>query len=402
MFALPSDATLRMADTLEYFVQSASARLQTAQLLPTGLPMGLLCNSSDASDVEGTIVVSPEEHMLASCKGRRRAFAFNESAVEPTPPQGLLPCAWCGSCEGECEAALLQTWCRTPALCKDPACEGDGTCELSDYGSTAAADDETFSMSGASDDEISSIGGASELSSAQHLGLAQSLHSPSLVAGLDDCLVRLVRDLRATGYIAPLSYAPIAKCVASLLESLGKVAGLAAGALAWPPEALVAAVEEDPRRFTSLDSLMDADIEEGCVPPYDFDSRSRAINGVKNSLEFTILLFGNIRDRPEWDLHKCASDAYNRSLGRHMSYIEQCSICVAMKSFLGDRAWFVRAIGTTFPELHILTTSIASNGAVIQEKVAELHKERDIPYEMPHASKHGKRRKPYQGRTSAA
>merc|ERR1711879_544326 len=226
--------------------------------------------------------------------------------------------------------------------------------------------------------------------------------STDILDKLHLCVAQNAKDLRETGHLIPGHYGPLASNVASILERLGKVAGLAAAALAWPPQAISVALAEDPERFTSLDIMIDADFEEGVYPPDDFDSRTRAINGEKNSLEFCMLLFANIREKPKWDLHQCASDAYTRSLGQNMGRIEQASISFAMRQCLGDLDWFLSVLGTTRARFDKLSDAILADGAVIQDGVATLFAKRNLPYNLPNAKKNGKRRRPYQYKNQAS
>ena len=61
--------------------------------------------------------------------------------------------------------------------------------------------------------------------------------------------------------------------------------------LDWCVENIPLMVAEDPERFTSVDALLAADAEEDCLPPEDWDSRTRAVNGVTKALVFSQLLF---------------------------------------------------------------------------------------------------------------
>lgn len=219
--------------------------------------------------------------------------------------------------------------------------------------------------------------------------------SEDLVDSFRACLAQNVADLKDCRHLKPTHYSAICRCVSRLLQRLGKVASLASDALAWPPNAIDVAVAEDPERFTTLASMMDADIEENCYPPHCLDSRSRAINCVKNSLEFTVHLFNNIQSQSTWKLHKCASDAYLRSLGKGVGKMQQQTICLAMRS-LGDHDWFAAALGTTRSRLVHLIELILVDAATIFKALVQLHKERNIPYEFPAAAKSGKKRRPYQ------
>lgn len=217
-----------------------------------------------------------------------------------------------------------------------------------------------------------------------------------LVGDLQECLRLNVADLNEHGHLCPRQYQQICICVSNILGRLGKVAGLAASALTWSIEALGDAIEDDPERFTTLDSMMDADLEENCYPPHDYDSRTRAINGVKNSLEFTVYLLNNVKTEIAWELHKCASDAFLRSLGRNMGGMEKKSVCFAMRACLKDIDWFVNIVGTSRESMPEQIDAVLAAATVILGAVKVLHEERKFPYDMAIAAKNSKRRQPYK------
>lgn len=107
-------------------------------------------------------------------------------------------------------------------------------------------------------------------------------------------------------------------------------------------------------------------------------------------------LLNNVKTETAWELHKCASDAFLRSLGKQMGSMEKRSISIAMRACLKDLDWFIGIVGTSRKNMPEQIEGVLEDANTILNAVRELHISRDLPYDLPVAGKKAKRRQPYR------